>query len=271
MRSASNSSLYCGALRAEEVRVATWNVAAINNNPFEYWVTHPDPAYNALMQGVQDFIDEPGARDVPVDQVFDDAMAQQLFEDLRHHKVDYVDEVAGLWESHYRSRRIISGFIKDTSLGRKRLASMPDRITNTIHTTAGNDVMRPTVINYFDGDMGTTQKWWAAWRKFMFRTEVELFDPEERGAVLILNMLDPISAIKYPALTADEELISIPLQVLCLAIFDAILVHMLNVVSKETWQGIRTSLAEAFRINKDKQVRRVPPCNRTRMLGTPTF
>ncbi len=81
----------------QEIRAATWNVAAVNNNPFEYWVTHPDPgtdsyrrrvcalvcgggpavhsaaadriltrcknaAYNMLMEGVQDFIDNPGHR-----------------------------------------------------------------------------------------------------------------------------------------------------------------------------------------------------------------
>ena len=49
---------------------------------------------------------------------------------------------------------------------------MPDRITNTIHTREGNVVMRPTVINYYDGDMSTMAKWWEAWRKFIFRTEV---------------------------------------------------------------------------------------------------
>ena len=27
---------------ASELRVVTWNIAAINNNPFEYWLTHPD-------------------------------------------------------------------------------------------------------------------------------------------------------------------------------------------------------------------------------------
>lgn len=35
---------------APALRVATWNVAAINNNPFEYWITHDDANYNALMQ-----------------------------------------------------------------------------------------------------------------------------------------------------------------------------------------------------------------------------
>jgi hypothetical protein len=35
------------------LRVMTWNVAAVNNNPFEYFVTHDDPAYNRLMADVE--------------------------------------------------------------------------------------------------------------------------------------------------------------------------------------------------------------------------
>jgi hypothetical protein len=49
--------------------VASWNIAAVNNNPFEYWVTHDSPSYNALMQGVQAFLDAPGDDDLPVSQV----------------------------------------------------------------------------------------------------------------------------------------------------------------------------------------------------------
>jgi hypothetical protein len=36
-----------------QLRATTWNIAAVNNNPFEYWVTHPDKAYNKLMADVQ--------------------------------------------------------------------------------------------------------------------------------------------------------------------------------------------------------------------------
>ena len=43
--------------------MATWNIAAINNNPFEYWITHDDKAYNKLMSDVQAFVSEPGDRD----------------------------------------------------------------------------------------------------------------------------------------------------------------------------------------------------------------
>ena len=38
--------------------VVTWNVAAINNNPFEYWITHDDPAYDAMMKSVRLFVEE---------------------------------------------------------------------------------------------------------------------------------------------------------------------------------------------------------------------
>ena len=56
----------------------TWNIAAINNNPFEYYITHKDPKYNELMEAVQEFIDAPGAADVSVDTVFTDDMFAQL-------------------------------------------------------------------------------------------------------------------------------------------------------------------------------------------------
>ncbi len=45
------------------VRVVTWNVAAINNNPFEYWITHDeDPSYDSMMQAVRLFVEEDPVR-----------------------------------------------------------------------------------------------------------------------------------------------------------------------------------------------------------------
>ena len=48
----------------------TWNMAAINNNPFEYWITAEDPSYNRLMKDVSNFIQSPGSSDVAVSSVF---------------------------------------------------------------------------------------------------------------------------------------------------------------------------------------------------------
>lgn len=35
------------------LRVVTWNIAAVNNNPFEYWITHQSREYARLMHDVQ--------------------------------------------------------------------------------------------------------------------------------------------------------------------------------------------------------------------------
>ena len=49
---------------ARGLKIATWNIAAVNNNPFEYWITHSDPAYQNLMVDVQSLIDKPGTSTV---------------------------------------------------------------------------------------------------------------------------------------------------------------------------------------------------------------
>ena len=41
-----------GVPEKSTLRVATWNIAAINNNPFEYWITHDDADYNRLGLGL---------------------------------------------------------------------------------------------------------------------------------------------------------------------------------------------------------------------------
>ena len=69
--------------------------------------------------------------------------------------------------SDFAGRKIISGFMKDKELGEKRLASMPDRVTNTINTLGdAGKVHRPTVISCYDGDMSSMAAWWKEWRAF---------------------------------------------------------------------------------------------------------
>ena len=64
-------------------------------------------------------------------------------------------------------------------------------------------------------------------------------------------MLQPISKAKYPAITEEEEAVSIPLQTLAHAIFDATLVHTINALSpSSTWQPMKHSIVSA--LNKQK-------------------
>ena len=82
-------------------------------------------------------------------------------------------ETKAVWESDFSSRPIVSGFLKDRSIGSKRLASMPDRYTNTIRTVGGVKC-RPTVINCYDGDLRTLDGWWEQWARFMFEESLRL-------------------------------------------------------------------------------------------------
>ncbi len=63
-------------------------------------------------------------------------------------------------------------------------------------------------------------------------------------------MLEPIPRAKYPDLTEEEERISLPLQVLCLAIFDAVLVHILHSISPGSWQKVKQALNNALYKNR---------------------
>lgn len=114
---------------------------------------------------------------------------------------------------------------------------MPDRVTNTITTISEGIVTRPTVINCYSGDLSTMDKWWSQWSDFMFKKTIVINKKSEKKTVNIHQLLAPIKKSKYPEITEEEERISIPLQTLCAAIFDAILVHMMNDLSA-VWQVI---------------------------------
>jgi hypothetical protein len=90
--------------------VTTWNIAAINNNPFEYWITYPqNPEYEKLMINIEQFLESPGDKDVAVKQVFTEEMFTKL--DSRLTGVGWTS-VRSYWEEDFRDRKIISGFMK---------------------------------------------------------------------------------------------------------------------------------------------------------------
>ena len=89
------------------------------------------------------------------------------------------------------------------------------------------------------GDLGSMDKWWLQWSEFIFNKKITVKKRDTTKTVGIYELMATIKNAKYPAITPEEEAISIPLQTLCLAIFDSILVHMLNEVSPTHWQRIR--------------------------------
>ena len=239
--------------QANKLKVLTWNVAAINNNPFEYWLTLKDyPKYDQLMNNVESFVlDPPPKRDQTVDTLFTPEMFNRLMGKMAQAKFQDLQIVKEMYEKDWRQRNIISGFLKDEMIGKKRLVSMPDRVTNTIKTSKGT-FYRPTPINCYNGPRFTAiHDWFDSWLKFMFDTKVT-----EDGKVPV-QLLEKIPKAKYPAITEEEESVSIPLQTLIIAIFDGIQVRMLNGLAggAPEWQDLRERICSNLNTKKtDKTI-----------------
>jgi len=223
------------------LRALTWNLAAINNNPFEYWVSHDDDAYNDLMSAAAEYVKNGSNAETDASPLIHEIFTDEMFGDLKTEmekfgwQKEHVDATEEQWVSNLRNRKAVSGFLKDSELGAKRLISMPDRTTNTFGAHC-----RPTVINCYEGgDLSSIGSWWAQWRSFLFS------DPVMAAARLV-----PVKRAKYPAVTEHEETISLPLQTLCLAIFDAVMVNMMNSLAPGTWQTLRKDISGALNKNK---------------------
>jgi hypothetical protein len=235
----------------KHVRAITWNLAAINNNPFEYWITNEDPNYNRIMSNVSRFIDSPGVFDVSVKSIFTEEMFAELEVSMTAANWTGVAETRILWDTDYKERKVISEFIKDVELGKKRLTSMPDRVTNSISTATEGVVMRPTVVNCYNAaNLSSIEVWWSEWRHFVFEKTVIVKKQGVKTVIPIRDMISKIQKSKYPSITANEAVISIPLQTLCLAIFDAILVSMMNTIDGHAWQPLRLDICN--KLNKKK-------------------
>lgn len=236
------------------LQVSTWNIAAINNNPFEYWITYDEePAYEKLMVKVEELIENPDARDV---KVSDGVFTQAMFEKLNRRLTDTAGwtSMETYWREDYSQRSFVSEFLKDETLGAKRLASMPDRVTNIINTADGKSVFRPSVISMYDGDLSSQDVWYDAWEKFMFDDALDIKDPKtgQVNQKAPYALLKSIAQKKYPAITDQEEIDSLPLQTLCGAIFDAILVHMMNTLSESPtiWQELKRTMVKNLNLQK---------------------
>mmetsp|Transcript_25666 Transcript_25666/g.59324 ORF Transcript_25666/g.59324 Transcript_25666/m.59324 type:complete len:600 (-) Transcript_25666:26-1825(-) len=230
------------------LKVVTWNIAAINNNPFEYWITHEDPGYNLMMSDVEAFLENPGDADVPLSEVFRQTWVDELKELMQKEEWPDVDKAVDKFREDYLVKTIASGFLKDKKLGLKRLVSMPDRMTNTINLASGGTACRPAVDNCYKNKFRDLDDWWTQWKGFMFDRIANGTDV--RGA----DRIAKISSKKYPDLTEEEEKMSKALSTLCQAAFDAITIHMLSTVGsakhKEKWQDLRLDMCEKLNDRK---------------------
>ena len=218
------------------------------------------------MTDVEKFILCPGDKDVKVKKVFTNKMFEELMEHMENVGWDGLSQVRTMWEKDFSQRLIISEFLTDGTIGKKRLTSMPDRLTNTIGTKDAGNVCRPAVCNCYPGRLPDVKIWWSLWQDFVFGPKGLLLETGRRSSFSegkdertpVWQLFTKIKRSKYPAITEEEEKISIPLQTLCLALFDAILVHMINSVSSiETWHPIKIQIANALNMHKNENTIRI--------------
>ena len=236
---------------SRNVEVTTWNVAAINNNPFEYWI-QGSKDFSQLMRKVGEAVKSPGSNyDIKLEELFTSAMAQQLFDEMREANWKGIPEVESRWINDLSKRTAISEFLKDAEIGKKRLISMFDRTTNTITTVTGQ-VMRPTAVNCFEEstDLHKVKQWWPVWITYVFKTKITIKNRTgQKKQKLIREVLRPISRMKYPAISEQEELMSVPLQVLYGALFDVVVVNLLNSIHP-SWPQVRREACKLLNKNK---------------------
>ena len=234
--------------------VTSWNIAAINNNPFEYWIEHKDPRYNSLMAGVEKFMSD-DSENVSIEKVFSQAKYDELEAFMSKQpsvSADLLREVREKRWPELKQKKIVTGFLKDAEIGKKRLASMPDRLTNTLALKGDSNsqavtMLRPTPINCYPIHFKSFDDWWGQWTRYMFETPL----PNKKN---VFSLLKPIPRAKYPELSEDDERVSLPLQVVSIAIFDAILVHMLEKIGQGFWQELRSEMCLALNSKKNERV-----------------
>ena len=163
----------------------SWNLAAINQNPFEYHIGQASNNHTLLMEKVARFV-QVMPHDLPLSDIFSPTMFQELIhkmKDSQHYDTRQIQVVISMWKTDYSKRLSISQFLKDIDLGKKRLISYPDRMTNTIRVEGvigkgrgtghqdGSTHPRPTVINCYNGTsdhFDSMEVWWKEWQRFMF-------------------------------------------------------------------------------------------------------
>lgn len=269
------SNVYDQPLRKSgigEIPILSWNVAGVNNNPFEYWVTAEEdlPQYTTMMRSVEEVLKNPKTvgdqkknLDIPVRSVFTEEMWLELKAHMRKKGFTDLELVEAKWSTDFADRCIITEFLLDKELGRKRFVSMPDRFTNTVRIVPRTStpaapqlepVCRPSVINNYGGDLSSVEAWWEDWQQFMFEMRIVISTPQGPTSRRPCEMLETIRRSKYPSLTKEEEKISIPLQLLCMAVFDAILVHMMNTIFADGhWMAVKRVLVD--RLYRRKHMR----------------
>jgi len=221
------------------LKVMSWNIAGINNNPWEYYVCLDDKKYNDLMFYIESFLTNNG-NEIKVRSVLD-SIDSDFFKKLQTLLGDKCNDFDSLINDNVSQYLDLSipDFLSNKFIGENRLISWPDRLLNTIDNDNGTYLYRPTVINYYQKTFESVSKWFSLWITFM----------DEIGINILSKNVDNKYAKKYDG----DNINFLLLNIIFLAIFDAILIFILfDIQSKHNidWQKIKSNLYQILNKNK---------------------
>jgi hypothetical protein len=194
-------------------------------------------------------------------EIFTDNMFESLMGYVEKEGWGHVDWLREAWKNNYRQRSVVSGFLLEEEFAKKKLIAKPDKATNTIKCIQGpgddvSDACRPSVMNCYLGPLTDAKAWWSEWQSFMFSDSLKLKGDHGLEQKRPCELLEAMGAAKY-SLTDDEEKASLALQMLLLAVQDAIVVHLMNRVSPDgTWLQVKRSLTDRIH-HKNQRVAQI--------------
>lgn len=161
------------------LKVLSWNIAGINNNPWEYYVALDDDRYNMLMSEIEGYLTKTG-KSVKVQQVLDQ-IDDQFLEKISNLLGDRCSDFSAMMSSETVSQHLsgsLCAFLESKHFGNTRLISWPDRLLNTIdgEDEKEQSLYRPTAINYYPDRFQDASDWFQTWLSFMDTTGMGILE-----------------------------------------------------------------------------------------------
>lgn len=223
------------ALSMDSICVRSLNVGAncVSSNVFEYYQDLRHPAYQPFMMKTAHLLLHPTPKfNVTLKHLMGsnvETLWKLLEEDF---SIVEIHQLQTCWEARF-AQQTVSQFLLDKIVSAQRLTSFPDRFTSKC-----DQRYRPAVTTADAHQFDTIDQWFFQWCEYMFA-----------GDSRPVDKIKPILSSKYPAFTADLNPINRPLQILCLALFDACMLHLVQSTG-EPWFALKTAL---LAIQKQRQ------------------
>jgi hypothetical protein len=252
-------------VRGRSMKVVTWNMAGINNNPFEYWSSEEGSRMQKIQQYMEEFVDGQGIGEtLKIETIFPPENLSALLEATRKANTQYIswkiDEkvftyIGTLYDrlQNLTVNQLIKGPDDKTMacMNDTRRFSRPDSVTSN----------RPTVVNQAKFNPNS---WYKDWLTFMFTARSS--SPGKTPQPPVLDVQNKkLKALQSAAKSeeksediSDEGLwIGTLTDLLMLGIFDATLILGMKKSGVPKWMDCKMGSVEEAKKKKEEKLMQI--------------